>query len=71
MNQNNLKRIIAGEESFVLDYNGKMGISLGDNSTTIFFPAKPFECDCDGGAIFTNNNEYAAKLKMHRDDGHN
>ncbi len=39
----------------------KMNGSLGDIATTSFFPAKPFGCYGDGGAIFTDDDE-AAKL---------
>ena len=37
--------------------------SFGDISTTSFFPAKPLGCYGDGGAIFTNNDEWATILK--------
>ena len=37
--------------------------SFGDISTTSFFPAKPLGCYGDGGAIFTNNGEWAARLR--------
>jgi UDP-2-acetamido-2-deoxy-ribo-hexuluronate aminotransferase len=67
----NLKVIIDGAQSFGSFYNGKMDSSLGDISTTSFFPAKPFGCYGDGGAIFTNNDEYAEKLKMLRVHGQN
>lgn len=33
--------------------------SFGDISTTSFFPAKPLGCYGDGGAIFTDNDEWA------------
>ena len=36
-----------------------MACSLGDISTTSFFPAKPLGCYGDGGAIFTNDDEIA------------
>ncbi len=41
--------------------NGKkrMACSFGDISTTSFFPAKPLGCYGDGGAIFTDNDEWA------------
>lgn len=38
---------------------GKMACSFGDISTTSFFPAKPLGCYGDGGAIFTDNDEWA------------
>jgi dTDP-4-amino-4,6-dideoxygalactose transaminase len=34
--------------------------SFGDISTTSFFPAKPLGCYGDGGAVFTDNDEWAA-----------
>ncbi len=37
--------------------------SLGDISTTSFFPAKPLGCYGDGGAVFTDNDEWADKLR--------
>ena len=37
----------------------KMACSLGDISTTSFFPAKPLGCYGDGGAIFTNDDNIA------------
>ena len=43
--------------------NGKMACSFGDIATTSFFPAKPLGCYGDGGAIFTNNDEWAALLR--------
>lgn len=57
--------------------NGKMAGSFGDLATTSFFPAKPLGCYGDGGAIFTDNDEYAEilrSLRMHgkgRDKYHN
>ena len=39
--------------------NGKLTCSFGDISTTSFFPAKPLGCYGDGGAIFTDNEEWA------------
>lgn len=36
-----------------------MSCSLGDISTTSFFPAKPLGCYGDGGAIFTNDDNIA------------
>ena len=43
--------------------NGKMACSFGDIATTSFFPAKPLGCYGDGGAIFTDNDEWAALLR--------
>jgi UDP-2-acetamido-2-deoxy-ribo-hexuluronate aminotransferase len=67
----NLKVIIDGAQSFGSTYNGKTDSNLGDISTTSFFPAKPLGCYGDGGVVFTNNNEYAEKIKMMRIHGQN
>ena len=42
---------------------GRRACSFGDISTTSFFPAKPLGCYGDGGAIFTDNDEWAALLR--------
>lgn len=38
--------------------------TMGDIGTTSFFPSKNLGCYGDGGAIFTNNDELAVKLRM-------
>ncbi len=43
--------------------------SFGHVAGTSFFPAKPLGCYGDGGAIFTNDNELAAKMKSIRVHG--
>jgi len=67
----NLKVIIDGAQSFSSTYNNKMDSNLGDISTTSFFPSKPLGCYGDGGAVFTNNEEYANKIKLLRIHGQN
>lgn len=37
--------------------------SFGDIATTSFFPAKPLGCYGDGGAVFTDNQEWADKIR--------
>ena len=48
-------------------FGGRIGehkaCSFGDISTTSFFPAKPLGCYGDGGAIFTDNDEWADILR--------
>ena len=44
---------------------GKRACSFGDISTTSFFPAKPLGCYGDGGAIFTDNDDWAALLRSY------
>ena len=50
-------------------YDGRKNCSFGDISTTSFFPAKPLGCYGDGGALFTNNDDYAAMLRSLRVHG--
>ena len=38
--------------------------TIGDIGTTSFFPSKNLGCYGDGGAIFTNNDDLANKIKM-------
>lgn len=47
----------------------RMAGSFGDISTTSFFPAKPLGCYGDGGAVFTDNDDWAAKLESLRIHG--
>lgn len=64
----NLLILEDGAQGFGGNINGKMACSLGDISTTSFFPAKPLGCYGDGGAIFTDNDEWAEiinSLKVH------
>jgi UDP-2-acetamido-2-deoxy-ribo-hexuluronate aminotransferase len=65
----NLKVIIDGAQSFGSTYYGKTDSNLGDISTTSFFPSKPLGCYGDGGAVFTNNEEFAKKIKLLRVHG--
>jgi UDP-2-acetamido-2-deoxy-ribo-hexuluronate aminotransferase len=67
--KHNLKVIIDGAQSFGSTYNGKMDSNLGDISTTSFFPSKPLGCYGDGGAVFTNNEEFANKIRLLRVHG--
>lgn len=41
----------------------KKNCTFGDISTTSFFPAKPLGCYGDGGAIFTDRDEWALLLR--------
>ncbi|RPA46602.1 DegT/DnrJ/EryC1/StrS family aminotransferase [Shewanella vesiculosa] len=60
-----LKLIEDAAQGFGGSLNGKMAGSYGDIATTSFFPAKPLGCYGDGGAIFTNSDEYAALLRSY------
>lgn len=58
-----LKLIEDAAQGFGGEIEGRRAGSFGDISTTSFFPAKPLGCYGDGGAIFTNNDEYATLLR--------
>ncbi len=58
-----------GAQGFGGNIRGKRACSFGDISTTSFFPAKPLGCYGDGGAIFTDNDEWAALIKSLRIHG--
>lgn len=58
-----------GAQGFGGEINGQRACSFGDVGATSFFPAKPLGCYGDGGAIFTNDAEMAAKLKSLRASG--
>lgn len=47
----------------------KKACSFGDIATTSFFPAKPLGCYGDGGAVFTDNDEWAELLRSYRVHG--
>lgn len=59
----NLKLIEDAAQGFGGAINGRKAGSFGDIATTSFFPAKPLGCYGDGGALFTNNDEYAELLR--------
>jgi len=69
--RNDVKVIIDGAQSFGATYKQKMEVHHCDIYTTSFFPAKPLGCYGDGGAVFTNDDEYAEKIKMMRVHGQN
>ncbi|MBQ7279212.1 MAG: DegT/DnrJ/EryC1/StrS family aminotransferase [Bacteroidales bacterium] len=57
-----------GAQGFGGSIDDRRACSFGDISTTSFFPAKPLGCYGDGGAVFTDNDEWAAaiaSLRLH------
>ena len=73
-----IRRIAEKYNLFILEdgaqgFGGRIGArracSFGDISTTSFFPAKPLGCYGDGGAIFTDNDEWAELLRSYRIHG--
>jgi dTDP-4-amino-4,6-dideoxygalactose transaminase len=66
---NHLLLLEDGAQGFGGELRGKKACSFGDISTTSFFPAKPLGCYGDGGAVFTDNDEWAAALRSLRVHG--
>ena len=64
-----LKIIEDAAQSFGGKIGGAVAPSFGDIATTSFFPSKPLGCYGDGGAVFTNNDEYAGIIKSLRVHG--
>lgn len=60
---NNLLVLEDGAQGFGGEINGQKACSFADAATTSFFPAKPIGCYGDGGAIFTDDDDLAEKLK--------
>lgn len=54
-------------------FGGRIGnekaCTFGDISTTSFFPAKPVGCYGDGGAVFTDNDEWAQLIESYHIHG--
>lgn len=58
-----------GAQGFGGRIGNGMACSFGDIATTSFFPAKPLGCYGDGGAIFTNHDEWANVIRSYRIHG--
>ena len=58
-----------GAQGFGGNINGQKACSFGDIATTSFFPAKPLGCYGDGGAVFTDNDEWAQLMNSYRVHG--
>ena len=58
-----------GAQGFGGSINGQKACSFGDIATTSFFPAKPLGCYGDGGAVFTDNDEWAQLMNSYRVHG--
>jgi dTDP-4-amino-4,6-dideoxygalactose transaminase len=56
-------------QSFGATYRGRKLGALADATATSFFPAKPLGCYGDGGAVFTNDDALAARVKSLRVHG--
>ena len=54
-----IKVLVDGAQSFGASSHGRRVGTMGDATTTSFFPAKPLGCYGDGGAVFTNDDKLA------------
>ena len=68
-NKYNLLLLEDGAQGFGGSIGDRKACSFGDISTTSFFPAKPLGCYGDGGAIFTDNDEWASLIKSYKVHG--
>lgn len=54
-------------------FGGRIGVrracSFGEIATTSFFPVKPLGCYGDGGAVFTDNDEWAELIRSYKVHG--
>lgn len=69
--RHNLPVIEDACQSFGATYNGKKSCNLSTIGCTSFFPSKPLGAYGDGGAIFTNDEELAQKIRMLLNHGQN
>jgi len=63
-----IKVLVDGAQSFGATSKARAVGSMGDATTTSFFPAKPLGCYGDGGAVFTNNDtdaELINSIRLH------
>jgi dTDP-4-amino-4,6-dideoxygalactose transaminase len=61
-----IKVLIDSAQSFGGSSKNRNVGTMGDITTTSFFPAKPLGCYGDGGAVFTQNDEYAESISSIR-----
>lgn len=64
-----LRTLEDGAQGFGGRIGQKKACSFGDIGTTSFFPAKPLGCYGDGGAIFTDSDEWAALAESYKVHG--
>ncbi|MCP5524679.1 MAG: DegT/DnrJ/EryC1/StrS family aminotransferase [Verrucomicrobiales bacterium] len=67
--QHGLPVIEDAAQSFGATQNGRRSCGVTTIGSTSFFPAKPFGCYGDGGALFTGDEELARKMRAIRTHG--
>jgi dTDP-4-amino-4,6-dideoxygalactose transaminase len=67
--ENKMWLVCDAAQSFGASYHNRKIGTLGDVTTTSFFPAKPLGCYGDGGAVFTDDDELAATMQSLRVHG--
>ncbi len=65
----NLKVIEDSCQAVGAKFKGKFAGTFGDAGTCSFFPAKTLGCFGDGGAVLTNDNDLADRVRTLRDHG--
>ncbi len=65
----NLLVIEDAAQSQGAEYKGRKAGSLGDSAATSFYPGKNLGCLGDGGAVLTNDDEIAEKIRKLRNYG--
>jgi dTDP-4-amino-4,6-dideoxygalactose transaminase len=61
-----IKVLVDGAQSFGASCHDQIVGTMGDATTTSFFPAKPLGCYGDGGAVFTNDSDLASRISSIR-----
>jgi UDP-2-acetamido-2-deoxy-ribo-hexuluronate aminotransferase len=67
--QHGIPVIEDGAQSFGATYQGKQSGALSTIGCTSFFPSKPLGCYGDGGAVFTDDDALATKMRQIRVHG--
>ncbi|MDQ8180814.1 DegT/DnrJ/EryC1/StrS family aminotransferase [Pelagicoccus sp. SDUM812005] len=65
----NLAVIEDAAQSFGATHHGKRSCGLSTIGSTSFFPSKPLGCYGDGGALFTDNDDLAQRMRQIRVHG--
>ncbi len=67
--KHNLAVIEDGAQSFGATYKGRLSCGLSTLGCASYFPSKPLGCYGDGGAVFTNDDALAQRLREIRIHG--